>query len=64
KESKKVCDITFNDWVETIKKVWDRHNQEDQNRISNVDLESIIEARIKRKPDISLYDDFAILVSN
>lgn len=29
KEPEEVHDVTFNDWVEAVKKVWDRHPQED-----------------------------------
>ncbi|CAG8700747.1 4670_t:CDS:2 [Gigaspora margarita] len=29
KESKEICDVTFDNWVEALKKVWDQHTQED-----------------------------------
>ncbi|CAG8703144.1 21929_t:CDS:2 [Gigaspora margarita] len=58
KKSVKACDITFNCWVEALKKVWDRHTQEDQNQITDADIEAIVEAGMKRKANISLYDNF------
>ncbi|CAG8810225.1 19706_t:CDS:1, partial [Racocetra persica] len=60
KEPEKVCDVTFDNWVEALKKVWDRHTQEDRNQITKTDIEAIVEAGMKRKANISLYDDFQL----
>ncbi|CAG8840246.1 30746_t:CDS:1, partial [Gigaspora margarita] len=60
KEPEKVPDVTFNSWIEAIQKVWNRHSQEDRNRMNDADLESIVEAEMKRKSNVSLYDDFNI----
>ncbi|CAG8844836.1 29289_t:CDS:1, partial [Gigaspora margarita] len=60
KESKEICDVTFDNWVEALKKVWDWHTQENQNNITDADVEVIMEMEMKRKANISLYNDFQI----
>ncbi|CAG8847191.1 12954_t:CDS:1, partial [Racocetra persica] len=60
KKSETVHDVAFSNWVEAIQKVWDRHNQENRNRMTDADLEEIVEAGMKRKSSASLYDDFTI----
>ncbi|CAG8848494.1 33192_t:CDS:1, partial [Gigaspora margarita] len=55
-----VIDVSLDDWVNAIKKVWDRHDQEDRNQITAADLEAIVSAAIKRKSKIALYDNCPI----
>ncbi|CAG8826010.1 38271_t:CDS:2, partial [Gigaspora margarita] len=57
-------DVTFDSWVEAIQKVWNRHNQEVRNRMTDADLEAIVEAGMKRKSNVDLYEDFTIPESN
>ncbi|CAG8840071.1 18822_t:CDS:1, partial [Racocetra persica] len=46
--------------INAIQKVWNQYSQEDQNRITDTDLEALIEARIKRKSNFDLYENFTI----
>ncbi|CAG8818762.1 8514_t:CDS:2, partial [Gigaspora margarita] len=64
RESETVHSVAFSSWIEAIQKVWDRHSQEDRNRMTDADLEAIVEAGMKRKSSASLYNDFTIPISN
>ncbi|CAG8826817.1 23993_t:CDS:2, partial [Gigaspora margarita] len=55
-EPEKTVDVAFEDWVSAIRKVWDKHDQEDRNQITTDDLEEIVSAGIKRKSKIAMYD--------
>ncbi|CAG8801561.1 27531_t:CDS:1 [Gigaspora margarita] len=55
-EPEETIDISFEDWVSTICKVWDNNDQKDRNQITAANLEAIVSAGIKRKSKIAIYD--------
>ncbi|CAG8733009.1 641_t:CDS:2, partial [Racocetra persica] len=44
--------------------VWDCYNQTDQNQIIGADLETIVDAELRKKSNISLYDECKISKSD
>ncbi|CAG8763547.1 35037_t:CDS:1, partial [Racocetra persica] len=60
REPKKITDTKFEDWFSAIQRVWDRYNQTDQNQITDADLETIVDAELRKKSNIFLYDECKI----
>ncbi|CAG8492289.1 12807_t:CDS:1, partial [Racocetra persica] len=63
KEPEENPDVTFDDWVEAIQKVWNRYDPKDRNKMTSSHLESIVDAGMKRKSTIDLYDECEIPTS-
>ncbi|CAG8788217.1 43006_t:CDS:2, partial [Gigaspora margarita] len=59
-EPKQVNDVSFKEWVNAIRKVWDCYSQEERNLINATDLELDISIEIKRKSKIPLYNNCSI----
>ncbi|CAG8777046.1 9000_t:CDS:1 [Gigaspora margarita] len=55
--------ITFNDWIKAIQKVWNRYDSKDRNKMTSADLKAIVDAGMKRKSTIDLYDECEIPTS-
>ncbi|CAG8811430.1 2262_t:CDS:2, partial [Gigaspora margarita] len=60
KEPKRIPDTKFEDWIGAVQRVWDRYKQADRNRITGADLETIVDAEVRKKLNISLYDEYKI----
>ncbi|CAG8685775.1 8661_t:CDS:1, partial [Ambispora gerdemannii] len=59
-EPEEIPDIIFEDWIGAIRKVWNRYDQIDRNQMTGTSLEAIVDAGMKRKSIIPLYDECVI----
>ncbi|CAG8604179.1 34634_t:CDS:1 [Gigaspora margarita] len=59
-ELEQIVNVSFDDWVTAIRRVWDNHDQENRNLITAANMEVIVSTGIKRKSKIPLYDNFSI----